>query len=138
MHRGNGIILGALAALLPALAGPAAAADGCPAPGEVAKNIKQVFKRDIEVSAVAPSRLKGLCEIQVSFQGRPNILYTDAAGAYFVTGHLIDAKAGLDLTEESLAALNAFSADDMKQAASLAALTLGTKGPVVYFATDPM
>ena len=138
MHRGNAVILGALVALLPALGGPAAAAGGCPSAGDVAKNIKQVFKRDIGVTAVTPSPLKGICEIQVTFQGRPNILYSDAAGAFFLTGHLIDAKVGTDLTEESLAAINAFTAEDMEKVASLGTLTLGTKGPVVYFATDPM
>jgi hypothetical protein len=82
--------------------------------------------------------LKGLCEVQVSFQGRPNILYTDAAGAYFVTGHLIETKSGQDLTEVSLSALNTLSAEDMKKIDALVAMTVGTKGKTVYFVTDPM
>ena len=54
--------------------------------------VESVFKRPIEVKKVSPATVKGLCEIQVSFQGRPSILYADVTGAYFVTGHLIDAE----------------------------------------------
>ena len=128
MHTPRSMLLGALAILVPALAGPAAAADACPTAGEVEKTISRVFKRDISVTAVVPSRLEGFCEVQVSFQGRPNILYTDGSGAYLLTGRLIDAKAGVDLTEESLAALNAFSAEEMKKVATLATITLGSTG----------
>ncbi len=128
----------ALFALLPALAIPVAAGAECPAPETVNATIQEVFKRPgIEVRKVSPAALQGLCEIQVSFQGRPNILYTDASGAYFLTGHLIDTKGGKDLTDESLSALNAISPDEMKKVEALVAMTVGTKGKPVYFVTDP-
>jgi len=138
MNRRHRFVLGALAALAPALLLPAAAAAECPAPGKIEQSIKKVFKRDIDVKKVSQSPVPGLCEVLVSFQGRPNFVYTDPAGDYFVTGHLVDAKAGLDLTEEAIASLNAFSVEEMEKVAALSTLTLGTKGPVVYFATDPM
>jgi thiol:disulfide interchange protein DsbC len=123
-------------ALAPVL--PAAALAQCPTAEQVGKAIKDVFKRDITVKKVSPGPLKSLCEVQVNFQGRPNILYTDATGAFLVTGHVMDAKSGKDLTEEALAVLQSLTPADMEKLASLATLTLGTKGPVVYFATDPM
>jgi thiol:disulfide interchange protein DsbC len=126
-----------LCALAPVLALPAAVYAQCPSAEEVGKTIQQVFKRPIEVKKVTPSPLKEVCEVQVSFQGRANILYISASGSYFMTGHLIDTKSGKDLTEDSLSAINAFSPADMQKAASLAALSLGTKGKTVYFATDP-
>ena len=86
---------------------------------------------------VAPAQLKGLCEIQVTFQGRPNVLYTDSTGAYFITGHLLDAKSGKDFTDETISALSSLSPEDMKKVDALVAMSVGTKGKPVYFATDP-
>jgi thiol:disulfide interchange protein DsbC len=119
------------------LALPAMAFAQCPTADQVAGTLQEVFKRPIEVKKVAPSPLKGLCEVQVSFQGRPNMLYTDAAGAYFVTGHLIETASGKDLTEETLSALNTLSPEDLKKIDSLVAMTVGAKGKPVYFVTDP-
>lgn len=128
----------ALLALVPALAIPVAAQAQCPAPEAVSASIQQVFKRPgIEVTKVSPAQLKGLCEVQVSFQGRPNVLYTDATGAYFITGHLIDAKGGTDLTEETISALTKISPEELKKVDALVAMTVGTKGVPVYFVTDP-
>jgi len=121
-----------------ALALPAAAFAQCPTADNVGKMILEVFKRPgIEVKSVTPAALKGLCEVQVAFQGRPNVLYTDTAGAYFVTGHLIEGKTGKDLTEEALSALNSLSPEEMKKVDALVAMTVGASGKPVYFVTDP-
>ena len=127
------------ALLAPALvlALPAAAPAQCPPADQVGKTIQEVFRRPIEVKKVLPAAVKGLCEVQVSFQGRPNILYTDASGGYFVTGHVIEVASGKDLTEESLSALTSLSPEDLKRLDALVALTVGAKGKPVYFATDP-
>ena len=102
------------------------------------KELQDVFKRPIEVKKVSPAAVKGLCEVQVGFQGRPNVLYTDATGAHFITGHLIEAASGRDITEEALSALNSLSAEDIKKVDALVAMSIGTKGPAVYFVTDPL
>jgi thiol:disulfide interchange protein DsbC len=129
---------GVIAPLL-SLALPAAALAQCPNAEQVSKAMQEVFKRPgIEVMKISPAPLKGLCEVQVGFQGRPNVLYTDATGAFFVTGHIIDAKNGVDLTEETLSALNSIPPEEMKKLDALVAMTVGTKGPGVYFVTDPM
>jgi len=118
---------------------PAAAFAQCPSADRLGQTIKTVFKNPaIEVKKVSRAALKGLCEVQVTFQGRPNVLYTDTAGAYFVTGHLIDAKNGQDLSEETLAALNSLSPEDLKKVDALVAMAAGDKGKTVYFVTDPM
>jgi thiol:disulfide interchange protein DsbC len=129
------------ALLAPALslALPAVAFAQCPTAEQVSKTIQDVFKRPgIEVLKVSPAPLKGLCEVQVGLQGKPNVLYTDAAGAYFVTGHMIDTKSGKDITEETLTALNTIPPEELKKIDALVAMTVGTKGPAVYFVTDPM
>jgi len=120
------------------LALPVAAFAQCPPADLVGKQIEEVFKRQIDVKKVAPAPLKGLCEVQVSFQGQPSILYTDATGAYFVIGPLIEAASGRNLTEEAVSALKSISPEDMKKVDALVALNIGTKGPAVYFITDPL
>ena len=120
------------------LALPVAAFAQCPTADLVAKEIQEVFKRPIEVKKISPAPLKGLCEVQVSFQGQPSVLYTDATGAYFVIGPLIEAASGRNLTEEAVSALKSISPEDMKKVDALVALNIGTKGPAVYFITDPL
>jgi thiol:disulfide interchange protein DsbC len=121
-----------------ALALPVAALAQCPTADQVGKTMLEVFKRPgIEVKSIAPAQVKGLCEVQVAFQGRPNMLYTDTTGAFLVTGHLIDAKTGKDLTEEALSELSSLSPEEMKKLDALVAMTVGTAGKPVYFVTDP-
>jgi thiol:disulfide interchange protein DsbC len=120
------------------LALPAAAFAQCPTAELVGRQLQDVFKRPIEVKKVSPAAVKGLCEVQVSFQGRPNVLYVDATGAHFVTGHIIDAASAKDLTEETIGALSSLSSEDLKKVDALVALSVGTKGPKVYFVTDPL
>jgi len=120
------------------LALPAAAFAQCPPADLVSKELQEVFKRPIEVKKVSPATVKGLCEIQVSFQGRANILYTDTTGANFVTGHIVEVASGKDLTEETIGALSSLSPEDLKNVDALVAMSVGTKGPKVYFVTDPL
>jgi len=120
------------------LALPAAAFAQCPTAELVGKELQNVFKRPIEVTKVSPAPVKGLCEIQVSFQGRPNVLYSDTTGAHFITGHVFETASAKDLTEETLSALSSLSSDEVKKVDALVALTVGTKGKLVYFVTDPL
>lgn len=120
------------------LALPAAAFAQCPASDLVGKKIQDVFKRPIEVKKISPAAVKGLCEVQVSLQGQPSILYTDTTGAYFVIGPVVEAASGRNLTEETLSALKSLAPEDMKKVDALVAMTVGTKGPTVYFITDPL
>ena len=120
------------------LAQPAAAFAQCPTAEQVGKQLLDVFKRPIEVKKVSPAPVKGLCEVQVGFQGRANVLYVDTAGAHFVTGHLVETASGRDLTEETLSVLSSLSPEEMKKVDGLVAMNVGTKGPKVYFVTDPL
>ena len=128
----------ALLAAALGLALPAAAFAQCPTAELVGKELQDVFKRPIEVKKVSPAPVKGLCEVQVSFQGRANVLYVDTPGAHFVTGHIIEAASGRDLTEETINAISSLSSEELKKVDALVALNVGTKGPAVYFITDPL
>ncbi len=117
---------------------PAAAFAQCPTADSIGKQIQEVFRRPIEIKKISPAAVKGLCELQLSLQGQPSILYTDTKGAYFIIGPLVEAASGRNLTEETLSVLKTISPEDLKKVDALVAMTLGTKGPAVYFVTDPM
>jgi thiol:disulfide interchange protein DsbC len=59
------------------------------------------------VDGVQATPIPGIFEVR--FQGRdgPQIVYSDAQGSYFLTGHLIDVARNTDLTEERLKKLTA-------------------------------
>ena len=120
------------------LALPAAMFAQCPTADQAGRKIRAIYKRQIEVTQVNPTGLKGICEVRVSFEGRPNVIYTDTTGAYLLTGHLFETASAKDLTEETICALSSLSSEDLKKVAALVAMNIGTKGPTVYFVTDPL
>lgn len=133
----------AAAFLVAALASPGAAgaADGCPSAEKFAETITATFRKGIVVKEVGPGPFGGLCEVVINFNGRTDILYSDTSGRYFVTGRsvgIVDAETKANLTRIRLNEFNKFTPEDMEKVASLTALSMGTKGPVVYFVTDPM
>lgn len=115
-----------------------AAAAECPPAVDIAKNVQKIFRKKVQIKEISPSAVDGLCEIVVTLQGKHNIIYTDSTGKYLLTGSLIDSETRKDLSREKLTELNRFSPEEMKELASLTALTLGESGPEVYFVTDPM
>jgi len=135
----RGVII-SLAALLLFLPPPAAQAAECPPVQELTETIGSTFRKGVAVKEVRPGPFDGLCEIIISFQGRTDILYSDATGRYFVTGRsvgIVDTATRANLTKERLGEFNRFTAEEMEKVASLTALSMGKGGPVVYFVTDP-
>ena len=61
----------------------------------------------IKVEGVQATPVPGVYEVRFIGRDGPQILYSDAQGAYFFTGHLIDALRDQDLTEERLLKLTA-------------------------------
>jgi len=59
------------------------------------------------IDAVQETPLAGIFEVRIQGHEGPQIIYTDARGTYFLTGHLIDATRDLDLTAERLRKLTA-------------------------------
>lgn len=60
-----------------------------------------------KVDDVQPTPINGIYEVRFQSRDGPQIIYTDAAGSFIFTGHLIDAKNDRDLTEERLQKLTA-------------------------------
>jgi thiol:disulfide interchange protein DsbC len=59
------------------------------------------------VDGVQATPIPGIFEVRIQGRDGVQIIYSDAQGAYFFTGHLIDAAKDLDLTEERLQKLTA-------------------------------
>jgi thiol:disulfide interchange protein DsbC len=68
---------------------------------------------NVKVQAVQPTAIPGVFEVQFLAREGPQIVYTDAQGGYILTGSLIDAKSGRDLTEERLQKLTAINFDTL-------------------------
>ena len=61
----------------------------------------------VKVDGVQATPIPGIFEVRFQSRDGPQIVYSDAQGAYLFTGHLIDAKSDRDLTEERLQKLTA-------------------------------
>jgi thiol:disulfide interchange protein DsbC len=112
-------------------------ATACPSEETVQQELKKTFKKDISVVTIQPSLVSGLCEIQVKFKGQNRILYTDSKGEFLITGFIFRSSDGINITKEAIADLNRFTDSDLRRLKDLAAFTVGSKGEVVYFVTDP-
>jgi len=55
-----------------------------------------------KVDDIQPTPISGVFEVRFQSRDGPQIVYTDAAGSYIFTGHLIDSKNDRDLTEDRL------------------------------------
>lgn len=60
-----------------------------------------------KVDGVQATPLPGIFEVRFQSRNGPQIIYSDAQGSYFFTGHLIDVGKDQDLTEERLQKLSA-------------------------------
>ncbi len=112
-------------------------AASCPGKGLVQDAVKRIFRRDIKVVKIKPSQIPGLCQAQVKLQGQNRLLYTDSKGKFLVTGQIFRIADGVNITRETIHDLNRFTAADLDALKGLTAFTVGDKGPVVYFVTDP-
>ena len=61
----------------------------------------------VKVDGVQATPIAGVFEVRFQSREGPQIIYSDAQGAYFFTGQLIDARSDRNLTEERLRKLTA-------------------------------
>ena len=108
----------------------------CPTPDKIQGNVKRLFQ-NVDIVKIAPSEVKGLCQVQVKFGGQNRLLYTDSQGEFFLAGNLIEAKTGKNITMENTQTLNRLSSEDLRQLEALTAMTMGQGGKILYFVTDP-
>ena len=89
-----------------------------------------------KVDGVQATPIPGIFEVR--FQGRngPQIIYSDAQGAYLFTGQLIDARSDRNLTEERLKKLTAIEFDSLPLDLALK-IQRGNGRRVLAMFTDP-
>ena len=112
-------------------------AAACPSKEGIQQKVVETFKQDISVIKVRAGAVPGLCEIQVNLKGQNRILYTDSKGEFLITGQIFKTSDGTNITKEAIADLNRFTDSDIRRLEDLTAFTVGSKGEVVYFVTDP-
>jgi thiol:disulfide interchange protein DsbC len=112
-------------------------ASACPSKEAIQQKVVDTFKQDIRVIKIQPGAVPGFCEVQVKFKGQNRILYTDPKGEFLITGQIYRSSDATNITKEAIADLNRFSDSDIKRLEDLTAFTIGSKGEVVYFVTDP-
>ena len=121
------------------LCSPAAAQEEavCPDMETMQKVVNNTFSRPLKVEKIEQGPIEGLCSIQVKVGSQHRMIYTDSSGAYIVLGEIYNAEDGKNLTKAAVTELNRFLPEELQKLSSLAAFSVGDKGPVVYLVTDP-
>lgn len=112
-------------------------ADSCPSKDAIQQAAARTFKRNLTIGDIKPSAVPGLCEVQAELQGQTRIIYTDTKGEYLIPGQIFRVSDGANLTKDAIAELNRFTDKELASLEPLTAFSIGSKGPVVYFVTDP-
>jgi len=118
------------------MVGTAQVSAQCPTPDKIQASLKKLIP-NMELGAIQPSEIKGICQVQFKMGGQIRLLYVDGPGDFFLAGNLIEAKSGRNLTMEATQLLNRLTAEDLRQLEALTAFTLGKGDKVLYFVTDP-
>jgi thiol:disulfide interchange protein DsbC len=127
-----GLTLWGIAAL------PSAVWAQCPQKEKIHGGIQKTFpKLQFEIIRIDPSKVKGLCQIQLKIGGKHELLYADSQGDFLFAGNLHEAITGRNLTQENVQLLNRLTPEELRQIESLTAFTLGQGKKVVYLITDP-
>lgn len=112
-------------------------ATDCPSKEIIQQKVVEIFKKDISVIKVWAGAVPGLCEVQVNFKGKNRIIYTNSKGEFLITGQIFKTSDGTNITKEAIDEINRFSDSDIRRLEDLIAFTVGSKGEVIYFVTDP-
>jgi thiol:disulfide interchange protein DsbC len=110
----------------------------CPQKEKIQQGIQKTFpKLQFQIVQIAPTQVKGLCQIQIKIGPQHHLLYSDSRGNFLLTGNLHETASGKNLTQETVQLLNRLTPEELIQAESLTAFTLGQGKKIVYLVTDP-
>lgn len=103
---------------------------------EEAKSILTSIDPAVDVDDVRFSELKGLYEVIVKKDGKPNILYLDFGKSHLVLGRIIDIKGRKDVTKERMEEFNVI---DVSKISTKNALVMGNRQgkKKIYVFSDP-
>lgn len=110
----------------------------CPQKEKIQQGIQKTFpKLQFEIVRIEPSKVNGVCQIQLKIGPQHHLLYVDSQGEFLFAGNLHEALTGRNLTLETVQLLNRLTPEELLQVESLTAFTLGQGKKVVYLVTDP-
>ena len=110
----------------------------CPQKEKIQQGIQKTFpKLQFEIVRIEPSKVNGVCQIQLKIGPQHHLLYADSQGEFLFAGNLHEALTGRNLTLETVQLLNRLTPEELLQVESLTAFTLGQGKKVVYLVTDP-
>lgn len=89
-----------------------------------------------KIDGVLPTPIPGIFEVRFQSRDGPQIIYTDAQGAYIFTGNLIDSKNDRNLTEERMTKLTAIEWSQLPLELAIKVQRGNGKRAVAMF-TDP-
>ncbi len=111
---------------------------GCPSQEQLKEKLERLTKNKVEVVAVQESALSGICEAAFRQRSRMQMAYIDNKGSHIFFGKIFEADTGRNLTDESLAAVNRMTAQEMEELAALTAFSIGNDtAQILYYVTDP-
>jgi thiol:disulfide interchange protein DsbC len=109
----------------------------CPPQKNVEELIAKFEAADKRLMDLRPTGYPGLCEAHILLNGKVHIFYIGASGDYFLMGQLYDSASGRNVTRETIEAITFFSPEEMNRLAGLSGFSIGQRGKVIYYVTDP-
>jgi len=117
---------------------PFPAVAGCPSQDRVKEELERLTQNKVEVVSLRESVLSGICEVAFRLKSKLHVAYVDADGRHFIFGKIVEADTALDLTNESLMAINRLTSQEMTELPALTAFSIGSdSAQVLYYVTDP-
>jgi thiol:disulfide interchange protein DsbC len=109
----------------------------CPPQKLVEELIARFDAPDKRLMDLRPTAYNGLCEAHIMLNGKTHIFYLGAAGDYFLMGQLYDSASGRNVTRETIEAITFFSPEEMNRLTGFSAFSIGQRGRVLFYVTDP-
>jgi len=135
--RGMGGVAWTGLILLMVLSFSTSTAAQCPEKQRIEQVVAKFEAPDKRLLDLRPTAYPGLCEAHVQLNGKTHIFYTGPSGDYFLMGQLYDSASGRNVTRETIEAITFFSPEEMNRLAEIVVFTVGQRGKIVYYATDP-
>ncbi|SHK54029.1 DsbC family protein [Thermocrinis minervae] len=120
-----------------ALASCQSVAGTCPDKSKIESVVKEFTNSPVEVSAVRPAKVKGLCEVVIKMGAQPVVFYTDSKMEYLILGNLVSVKEKKSITEETKKEFSKVSQNVLDELSKHTDITYGKGDKYIYFITDP-
>lgn len=109
----------------------------CPGKERIREAVRPFIRGEMEILAIRPAPVGGLCEVAVKVKGRSRIFYIDSEARHLFMGQILEIGTKRNLTREAAEELARLEPRDMERLEELTAFEEGKAEKVLYFVTDP-